>query len=103
MNVERKLRSSGNTAAMWVNYGCAVVICGSLLGLKIYIAATGEFEARWMVIRFMPLYTFGVIVWLGACAFSVTRWIRHGTSRTPMAERIAALSLPICLILLFIT
>lgn len=88
---------------MYLNFLCLVVVFGAVLTIKIYIHSSGDYSARWLVIRYLPFFLIGGIAWLVACITSLILWATNGNPNTPVQERCAALSLPVCLAIVIIT
>jgi len=88
---------------MYFNYTCVILVFGALVALRLYISSSGDLSARWLVIRYLPLFVIGFGAWLVAFLMSSVAWIAKGTANTPTAERAAALTLPICTAVLSFT
>ena len=86
-----------------MNYGCLFFLFGPLLILKLYIAFSGDYSVRWMVITFLPFLLIGGIAWAFAFVVSLASWIKKGNERTVLSERWAALLLPICVAIISVT
>ena len=66
------------TRKYWITL--AVIACAAILplvGLRIYISQTGDYDARWQIIRFMPLIL-GSWILLGLVViYGLVQWARR--------------------------
>jgi len=86
--------------AMFLNLGCFVFFLVSFVGLGIYIGISGDVDARWLVIRYLPAFVVFGIAWIIGCMSSISLWIARGHSRTTIGEQLGAVSLPLSVIFL---
>jgi hypothetical protein len=89
--------------SMYLNYACLIVVFGALLAIKIHIYSSADYSARWLVIQYLPFFLLGGAVWIFACVISIASWMTKGNSKTPLIERAAALSLPVCAAIIAVT
>lgn len=101
--METEIPKAGETTAanilVFLNALCLVAVFGTLIGIKIAIATTGDLSARWIFIRYSVFFVTGGLVWLTTCLSAIGYWIRGGNEKTLLRVRLAAFSLPVCTVI----
>ena len=86
--------------SIWINFGCVFVALMTSLTLEVYVAFTGDVQARWFMLKIVPGIGIFSTVWLLVWLLAISEWVKQGNAQTSRIHKLAALSIPISLLIL---